>query len=251
MTRTDPGTALWVRRFHPSPAASRQLVCFPHAGGSASFYFPISRALAPTTDVLAIQYPGRQDRCAEPCVEDVTSLADAATAALLPVLDRPVALFGHSMGAAVAFEVATRLERAAIAPVVLFVSGCRAPSRPCEGVLHLQDDDTLIAEIERLGGAGSQVLQDAEILRLVLPAIRSDYRAAETYRWHGGTPLTVPIHAHVGDADPDAPLADVRTWESHTTGGFRMRTYPGGHFYLVDRAPELVAAIEAVLAGAG
>ena len=243
MTRSVDDTDLWVRRFHPAPSTPTQLVCFPHAGGSASFYFPLSRALATTTDVLTVQYPGRQDRRAEPCFDSVTELADAVTEVLLPTLDRPVALFGHSMGASLAFEVAMRMERRSVEPVALFVSGRRAPSRFREENFHLRDDDTLLREVARLSGTDSQVLQDEEVLRMVLPAIRGDYRAAETYRFVGGDPLHTPIHAHTGESDPKAELDDVRAWSTHTTGRFTMTTYPGGHFYLSEQTGKLTDAI--------
>src|SRR5262249_29653456 len=109
MPGTVESTDLWVRRFHPAPSAGSRLVCLPHAGGSASYFLPISRGLSPQVEVLAVQYPGRQDRRAEPCIEDVGGLADQITASLQPWIDRPVALFGHSMGAILGFEVALRL----------------------------------------------------------------------------------------------------------------------------------------------
>lgn len=248
MRRGTADTALWVRRYHPAPVAPKQLVCFPHAGGSASFYFPVARALSPAVDVLAVQYPGRQDRRREPCIEEIPAMADAVTEALRPAIDRPVALFGHSMGAVIAFEVATRLEQARTTPLVaLFVSGRRAPSRFREETVHLHGDDVLLADVAALSGTNTQVMEDEELVRMVLPAIRSDYRAAETYRWAGGGPLVAPIHAHVGDTDTRAEVPDVRAWAEHTSGEFTLTTYPGGHFYLNDYSDQLVAAIAATL----
>src|ERR1700712_4687720 len=115
----------WIRRFHESPGASARLVCFPHAGGAATYFYPLSRTLAPSIEALAVQYPGRQDRRAEPCVDDIHELADLVAPALLEWADRPLALFGHSMGATLAFEVAGRLEKAGVRPAGLFVSGRR------------------------------------------------------------------------------------------------------------------------------
>lgn len=243
MTRTADDIDLWVRRFHPQPSATTQLVCFPHAGGSASFYLPLSRALAPATEVLAVQYPGRQDRRAEPCVDTIHELADMVTDVLLRAVDRPVALFGHSMGASLAFEVAMRMERRSVHPEALFVSGRRAPSRFREEAVHRSDDGTLLAEIAKLSGTDVQLLQDEEVQRMVLPAIRSDYRAAETYRFAGGAPLRTPIYAHLGETDLKAELDDVRAWSDHTTGEFRLTTYPGGHFYFADQPEKLADAI--------
>jgi pyochelin biosynthetic protein PchC len=225
-------------------------VCFPHAGGSATFYRPVACALAPGVDALAVQYPGRQDRRHEPCLDTIPDLADAVLDALLPALDRPFALFGHSMGALVAFEVATRMRARSLVPAALFVSGRRAPSSDREENLYL-DDDALLAEIRSLDGTHAQLLESEELLRMVLPAIRADFRAAATYRPPGGEPLTIPIHVHVGDRDPKVDLAEAHAWRNQTTGRFTLTTYPGGHFYLSAHVPALVAAIAAELPAAG
>src|SRR5687767_15700848 len=97
---------LWIRQYHPAPGSPIRLVCLPHAGGSASFYFPVSRSLSPEVDVLAVQYPGRQDRRHEPMVADIPALSRLVADELAGWLDKPLALFGHSMGASLAFEVA-------------------------------------------------------------------------------------------------------------------------------------------------
>jgi len=243
---------LWIRRFHPAPEAATRLVCLPHAGGSASFYFPVSRALAPAIDVLAVQYPGRQDRRTEPCLDDIADLADEVTERLLPWTDRPLAIFGHSMGATLAFEVALRLEQRDITLQALFASGRRAPSRHREETAHLYDDAALVREIKALNGTESQTLDDEEMLRAVLPAIRSDYRAAETYRYQPGPPLNCPVYAMIGESDPKVSIDEARSWVDHTMGSFELQTYPGGHFYLNAQAPRVIAAIsQAVSATSG
>ena len=140
MTVAD-GSDLWLRRFHPAADAPVRLVCFPHAGGSASFYFPGSAALADGCDVSALQYPGRQDRRHEPNVDDIGVLADRIAPVLEPLFDRPVVFFGHSMGAVLAFEVARRLEARGHEPALLFASGRRAPSTVREENVHQRDDD--------------------------------------------------------------------------------------------------------------
>ncbi|MEW2395146.1 alpha/beta fold hydrolase [Streptomyces sp. NPDC046862] len=252
MTVRSEDRDLWIRRYHPADDSAVRLLCLPHAGGSASFYFPVSQALSPRVEVLAAQYPGRQDRLREPCVDSIPELADH----LLPLLlaewtDRPLALFGHSMGASLAFELAGLLEqRAGIVPVMLFASGRRAPSRFRVGEdVHQRGDDALLAEIKRLAGTDTRILGDDEVLRMVLPAIRSDYRAAELYRPERVHRVSCPVTALVGDDDPKAPLDDVRAWQEHTSGAFSVEAYPGGHFYLIEQAPRLIGLIRDALAG--
>ncbi|MCT2585124.1 thioesterase II family protein [Actinophytocola gossypii] len=230
----------WVRRFVPAPDAPARLVCFPHAGGSATYYLPVARGLAPSVDVLAIQYPGRQDRRHEPNIDDIERLADLVVAELAPWCDRPVGLFGHSMGALVAYEVARRLDTA---PSVLFASGRRAPSRHRDTDVHRLDDDRLRAELARLSGTGAGLLDDEDMLAMILPATRADYRAVESYRYRPGPPLTCPVLAMVGDADTEATVDEVADWRAHTSGEFELRVFDGGHFYLTDHAGTVLGMV--------
>lgn len=239
---------VWTRRFEPAPDAATRLVCFPHAGGSASFYFPVAKAMAPGVDVLAIQYPGRQDRRSEPSVDSIHTLADLVVEELTGWADRPLTLFGHSMGAMLAYEVAGRLERRGIAPLGLFASGRRAPSAYRDETVHQRDDDGIIAEMRKLSGTDAEILADEELLRMILPAVRSDYRAVETYRHRAGQPpLACPVVALTGDDDPQVTPDEARAWERHTTGGFRLRSFPGGHFYLNAQAGAVMREISAFI----
>ncbi|MER6254506.1 alpha/beta fold hydrolase [Streptomyces sp. NPDC001584] len=234
-----------MRRFHPAPDAQFRLVCFPHAGGSATFYFPVAQALAPGLDVLAVQYPGRQDRRAETCLDDIYELADQVTEALLPWTDRPLALFGHSMGATVAYEVARNLERRGVAPLGLLASGRRAPSCRRDEYVHQRDDEGLVAALKELSGTDAAVLGDEELLRMVLPAVRGDYKAVETYRHREGTRLGCPVTVLVGDSDPVTSLEEAAAWAEHTTGPCEVEVFAdGGHFYLNSQAKEVLKVVE-------
>jgi surfactin synthase thioesterase subunit len=239
----------WVRRFHSSADCDMRLVCFPHAGGSASYYYQLSKLLAPGIEVLAIQYPGRQDRRAEGCVDRIPVLADRVAAALRGWDDAPFAFFGHSMGSIVAFEVACRLEQdpGRRAPSWLFASGYPAPSRIPSGTVHLRDDAGVAAELRRMGGTNTLWLEDEDMLAAILPAVRGDYKAIETHAPRTEPRLDCAITMLVGEHDPHTSLDDASAWREHTRGSFALEVFPGGHFYLDDQQPEVMGLVSGAL----
>ncbi|MEU3737553.1 alpha/beta fold hydrolase [Streptomyces sp. NPDC032198] len=251
MHKGNHDSELWIRRFIPVADPEVRLICFPHAGGSASFYHPFSRELSPLVEALAVQYPGRQDRRAEGCATDLADLADRIGEALTPWTDRPFALFGHSMGATLAYEVARGLEAAGRAPDALFVSARRAPHRNRNDGWHLSPDSDLIADLKALDGTGTPIYDDPEFLALILPVLRSDYRAAETYRHRPGPKLNCPITALAGDADPRVPVDELRHWGDHTAGRFDLQVFPGGHFYLTNQQARVLRVVIDRLLGVG
>ncbi|MFJ9626140.1 thioesterase II family protein [Streptomyces sp. NPDC101175] len=242
--RTDLDAGLWLRRFHPSQEATARLVCFPHAGGSAAFYFPLSAFLHPQVEVVAVQYPGRQERHSEAPAPDIETLAEAVAAVLAPSWDTPTAFFGHSMGALVAYETA-RLLRAGsgTAPTEFFASGRRAPSALRDERLHLAADRDLLAELVRQGGTPQAVLDDPELVELILPALRADYRAVETYRHRPGAPLDTPVTVLVGTDDPKVTPAEAHAWQDHTTGPTEVLTFSGGHFFVLEHRDRIGALV--------
>ncbi|WP_443043528.1 thioesterase II family protein [Streptomyces sp. GS7] len=240
---------LWMRRFHPAPDSAVTLVCLPHAGSSANSCFPLSEGLSPSVEVLAVQYPGRQDRCWEPPARSVAELAASVAEVLRGTLDRPVALFGHSMGAAVAFELARILEREqGVAPVGLFASARRAPSRHrYDPRTELPSGEEVKAELQRLSGTDARILEDPELLRIFLPVIRADYAVAGSYRGDPDARVGCPVTVLVGDADPETTIEEARAWSGHTTGACELRVYPGGHFYIEQHRASVINVISDVL----
>ncbi|WP_078908167.1 thioesterase II family protein [Streptomyces vietnamensis] len=240
----------WLRRYHGTPArAGATLVCFPHAGGSASFYYPYSEALSARYDVIAVQYPGRQDRHREPCMESVGELSRtiaAELAARVPA-DRPLAFFGHSMGAVVGFETARALERLGTgrAPDLFLASGRRAPALSRDDGIHRLPDRALLAELQKLGGTDVRMLDDPELFQLVVPTIRADFAAVETYRPEAGARVNCPVVALIGDVDPRVTAEQAAAWRDHTTADFALRVFSGGHFYLAERQREVIATLTA------
>ncbi|MFI5957689.1 thioesterase II family protein [Cryptosporangium sp. NPDC051539] len=248
MTLSDTATTSWIRRFKPSGGADVRLVCFPHAGGSASYFNPVAARFAPGADVVALQYPGRQDRRREPLLRDLEELADLITEELLTLSDKPTVFFGHSMGALLAFECAWRMEdKGLFDPQVLLLSGRRAPSTIRDEQVHRGDDARLLAELRQLNGTNSTLLDDDDILRMALESLRGDLEAVETYV-DSEHRVTVPLIVLTGDDDPKTTVTEAQRWCEHTESTCRVVTYPGGHFYLDKHAAAVGDVIAAELA---
>ncbi|AWK10976.1 thioesterase [Streptomyces spongiicola] len=240
----------WIRTLRTAPPGAVRLVCLPHAGGSAHAWIPLAEALGPGVEVLAAQYPGRHDRLAEPPLGDLKLMAGHIVASLLPLRDAPLALFGHSLGAVLAYEIAARLQATGPAPRHLFASAMLAPSRHRHEGVHLRDDDGILAEVDRLSGTPTRSPGEEMLLRLLLPAIRGDYRAFETYTDPGHV-LSCPVTVFLGDADPLVQARDAHAWAEHTTGPSTLRVLPGGHFYLTEpgNTAEIARAVSGQLTG--
>lgn len=233
----------WFRLYSPNPTARFQFVCFPHAGGGASFYRRWAQALPPSVELLAVQYPGREDRIADELIPDITELACAVTASLRRIARKQLVLFGHSMGATLAFEVAHRLQREGVAITHLFVSAQTAPSQHRRTTFHLQSDDALLDEIRRLSATPMEIFENREVCQVLLPAIRNDYEAIETYAADQSGRLFCPISVLLADQDTEVSQDEARDWSLCSHGRSAMRRFSGGHFYLVDQWREVIKAI--------
>lgn len=228
--------ARWLRSLSAAPEnGAHTLICFPHAGGSAISYGPLARTLGPRFRVLGVQYPGRQDRRHEPLLGSVADIVEGALPEIRELIPRTedYSLFGHSMGAAVAFETCLRLEQDQVRPpTTLFVSGRVSPGRKRSDSVHLYSDQALIRHLLDFGGTPPMLLEDPDFRSIILSVTRSDYRAIETYSCAPGSAVDCPLVALVGDSDPATSTAELKEWRGHTTGPFTETSFPGGHFYI-------------------
>ncbi|MEV6610668.1 alpha/beta fold hydrolase [Kutzneria sp. NPDC051319] len=239
----------WIRTLLRRPEASVNLVCMPHAGGSASFYRGWGEGLPAQIETHVAQYPGREDRIAEPTLRVMADLADAIAPALEPLFSRPVVLFGHSLGASLAYEVALRCERADLQPQLLVVSGSPPPHRRPRKTFHLVDDDALVAELRREAATSPVVLDSPELLEVLLPMVRADYELIETYHPTSPPPVRTPFAVFHGDADPEVTTLQADGWRelSDTHNLQHHQVFTGGHFYLRDHQSEVLAALASLI----
>jgi surfactin synthase thioesterase subunit len=204
----------------------------------------MSTALTPGVDVVAIQYPGRQDRRTETPIGDMAVLADRVYEILRRQPEMPLTFFGHSMGALLGFEVTQRLEAEGRGPVRLYASGRRGPATIRDEKVHVRDDAGILAEVRQLNGTASFLLGDDELMRATLPALRADYRATETYSCAPDVKVTCPISALTGKNDPKTTLDEASAWALHTSGAFDLHVFTGGHFFLSDQPGEITKLLQ-------
>ena len=230
------------------PNARVRLLCLPYAGAGAAIYRKWPEQFAESIDVCPIELPGRGMRMREPLIDDMAALRDRILDDVAPLLDRPIALFGHSLGAKLAFEISK-----ALGPRVvhLFASAASAPDAPLVGpTAHLPRNE-LVLRLRRLGGVPDKVLEDQEVLDMLLPIVRADLRIIERYRVTDGVRAPGGVTVFAGKADDYATLDKTRGWEAFSGGAFRFVTFDGGHFYMADATAALAAEITRDLEKAG
>lgn len=240
---THPGVVRWP----PRPAARRRLICCGFSGGGTVPFRDWARVVPADVELVLLCLPGREDRFPEPAAEDWAGLFGDALAAVSTVLDKPYDLFGHSMGALVAYELTAHFERTeARTPDALIVSSCEAPGNWAH---HLTVPPTACdtdAELEQWitssGKLDPVVREEPELLELALELLRADLGAAATYRYAAGPPLRTPVEFVHGVDDPDVDDEVVARWRATTSGGFTATRLPGGHFYTERDWPRLPAA---------
>jgi medium-chain acyl-[acyl-carrier-protein] hydrolase len=224
----------WLKVFKPIPNARLRLFCLPFAGGGAQFFCDWHEYLPRSIELCAIQLPGRENRILEKPIMTLADLVDAIIKGVKEWIGKPYAIFGHSMGALLGYELTQAIRIAGLPqPYHLLISGRSAPYLPqVLPPIHNLPDDQFIKEIKDLNGTPNEVMGSQELLKMIMPVLRTDFKLCETYTYNNGPPLACSITAYGGLQDHTVSRDEVDAWRQLTIGSFTIRMFPGDHFYI-------------------
>lgn len=239
----------WLVRPRPNPSARLRLFCIPFAGGGASVFRLWPESLPDNIEVCAVQLPGRETRFKEPAYSRIGPLVAALADAVEPAIDRPYAVFGHSLGALVGFELIRVLRHRGVAgPQLLIASGRTAPQLPLRRrAIHALPEREFRDELRRLEGTPAAVLDHDELMGLFSPMIRADFAVNESYSYTAEAPLDCPVVALGGLDDPWVNRDELDAWSAETCASFECRQFPGKHFFVQTAAAAVLAAVAGAL----
>ena len=226
-----------------------RLLCLPYAGGGATIFQTWAGQLPADIEVRAAQFPGRQDRLGEPALLSVSAMSDAILAALAALPPAPLYLYGHSLGALIAFELARKLAARNQPPAGIIVGGRRAPHLPSRRApIHTLSDADFKEALHLLYGTSRAVLQNSELMAIALPALRGDFTAHDAYQHAAGAPLDVPITVLVGQKDSSLNREEATAWAELTTRYQGLHEVDAGHLFVDTHAAWVIERVRAALA---
>ncbi len=242
-------TSQWLRRIGGGHPSALTLICLPHAGGGASMFRQWPASLPPAIGVFAVQYPGHEGRWGMPACRDVLEIVEPLSRAIETQISGDYALFGHSLGGLLAFEVARAIRRRTHRePVHLLVSASRAPDAPDrKPYQHVMPDAELLAYVRRLGGVPDGVFEYGDIVSAVLSNVRSGIRMYELCAYVPDTPLSCPITVLAGEQDDEVDSDQLTAWDRQTSASSCVERFPGGHFFVSTAEDLVLSRIRAAL----
>jgi medium-chain acyl-[acyl-carrier-protein] hydrolase len=245
MTNSNQSASSWISPGKPSQYTKLRLFCLPYAGGGSLIYRQWRNYIHPAVDVCPVNLPGRAPRLKEACFDRIIPLAEAIGKGILPFCDMPFALFGHSMGAMLSFEVARYFRGQGLSrPSQLFVSGRRAPQVPDDDApTYNLSDDEFLAELKRINGTPKEVLEHEDLVQLIVPIIRADFEACQTYEYRSEPALDCRITAFGGLDDDEETRERIDCWRDQTTSSFSLTMLPGDHFFIHSSQELLLKAL--------
>ncbi len=242
----NPVTNHWFINMSPAFKSGLRVFCIPNAGGGPALFRTWSQDLPAAIGVFPILLPGQGSRLRDRVPTQVSELASNLTTAIEPYLDEPFALFGFSMGALIAFELARNLRQSGLPqPLHLFVAARRAPQTSDLSLpLHQTPDSEFIQTIQaRYGAIPSAVMQDTEMMSIFTPILRANYTMLETYQYEQQLPFDFPVSAFGGTRDPTTGEGQLKAWEELTSNGFTYHMYEGEHFFIHQHQSKVLEVV--------
>ncbi|CAI3955487.1 Surfactin synthase thioesterase subunit (GrsT) (PDB:6VAP) [Commensalibacter communis] len=237
----------WLRPITNHSSSELQLICFPHAGGSIGAFRSWAQFIPSFIDLIGVQYPGREDRIYDKPISDIKNLASEISTTIQKQKYSHIALFGHSMGATIAYEVACMLQKNGVFIEHLFISGQTAPTKTRKTMFHCSTDEALMREVIRVSETSGEVFENQELREIILSIIRNDYKAIETYSTETPTLLSMPITILVGDNDTEATYQEALDWSAYTKHKLDIYSFKGKHFFINTRFKEIIELITSKL----
>ncbi len=238
----------WLVNPQPNSKADLRLFLFPYAGGAPSSFNKWVAEFPNNIEISIVHYPGRGSRYNEPPIRELPVLVDEIDRAIQPVLDKPFIFFGHSLGGVLAFELARQLSQQNLPqPNILFVSACGAPHIPKLNLpIHALPDPEFVRSLQELNGLPAEVEKDSELMQLLLPALRADFEAAESYQYTSNEHrLGCPIIAFGGTDDFHVDRDRLEGWGCQTKGSFKSQIFSGDHFFINTARQSVIASMVA------
>ena len=240
----------WIENRIEQREPEIRLFCLPHSGGGASFYARFQEYLGEKIEVCPIQYPGHDTRAREPLIHTAEELAEAMLEGIIPLTeDLPYAVFGHSLGAIMAYETVKQIQEYELdLPKQLFLSAAGVKFIQPPVPVSRQDDATLADTMLHFGGFDAEEVLHTEVFgEFYAKVIRNDFGIIENYEIDPAFKLDVPIRVYSAEQDDNILIEDIRRWEEHTTQGISFRQYPGNHFYIKNKEREVCQDIKHIL----
>ncbi len=242
MNKTE--TEHWFPFFKPNRRARLRMFCFPYAGAGASVFRSWTSQLPDHIELCGVQYPGRENRSAETPFKSITQLVERLLPAIVPLLDKPFLFFGHSMGSLVSFELTRALTASyGLRPEHTFFSAAGAPHIPEPRPVHHLPGGQFLLELVKLNGIPAKILKSLDVLAYMLPILRADFTACETYNYQIGEPLQCPVTVFGGFDDPRVDRQRLDAWRHHAGVAFSQRMFRGDHFYLRSAQTDLLRTL--------
>lgn len=235
----------WITGTKINPQARMHLFCFPYAGGSAAVFHSWSNYVPSLIEVCPVQFPGRGSRIREKPFVRMEPLVQAVIENIFSLIDKPFAIFGHSVGALIGFEVARELRRRSLQlPFHLFVSGCEAPTTTSTSPFTYDlPEPEFMAELRRLNGTPREILENPEMMNLLIPLLRADFELVQNYDYTPDLPLPFPITAFGGLQDTEVIIENIEEWSQQTTRKLSLHMLAGDHFFLNENREQILRVI--------